>query len=288
MRDVFWMAGIVQADQVRLEERSRATCSVASWQGQLYLAWTGSDGRLNLMVATDGFRFGDKRTLSERSVRTEGSGENSSTIPMGPALAASDDFGLHMTWTGTDRWLNVMRLDRPDMPKVIVDQRSSDAPALAIRGTDLVLAWTGSDRQLNLVASQNGFATPPLLLGERSSHSPAVAAWGSSLLVVWAGSDRQLNLIHDLGGTFCPPRFSGDTTNRNPALCVQGDERVMVWRDPNRWLFARSVSRESWGTVTPIEATSSVGPAICVHRGQLVLAWTATDHHINLAYLRRM
>ena len=76
-----------------LNQTSNAGPALASFGGDLDIAWTGTDGRLNVESSSDGTTFGNQVILNQ-------------TSNAGPALAS---FGgdLDIAWTGTDGRLNV-------------------------------------------------------------------------------------------------------------------------------------------------------------------------------------
>jgi hypothetical protein len=78
--------------KVTLAERSKAGPALAFFEGLLFLAWTGTDGRINFMRSRDlGRNFIDKQAF-ERSRKD-----------CGPALAVHDETGsICIGWTGTD------------------------------------------------------------------------------------------------------------------------------------------------------------------------------------------
>lgn len=169
------MTGFVPVGHVVLEETSGAACAVASWDGWLHLAWTGSDTRLNVMVSADGMSFANKATLRHRSCRTESSGDSTRTVSLAPALTPSE-LGLIIGWTGTDHQLNILQVGAPENRNSVIPQRSAMGPALTARGSELVVGWTGTDRRLNLISAyQRGLpaATPTA----SRPCAPSVTSW---------------------------------------------------------------------------------------------------------------
>lgn len=76
--------------------RSESGPALASYNGRVWVAWTGADRRLNVMSSTDGVLFDNKLTLNERS----------STQPS----IAVHERSLMLAWTGGGGKLNVARL----------------------------------------------------------------------------------------------------------------------------------------------------------------------------------
>ena len=80
-------------DKVTLPESSNEAPALTSFDGRLYIAWTGADPahHLNVASSSDGDTFDNKVTLPD-------------TSDAGPALAGSSSGGgLAIAWTGTDK-----------------------------------------------------------------------------------------------------------------------------------------------------------------------------------------
>jgi len=186
---------------VTLREKSSAAPALTSWQGRLYVAWTGTDTRLNVMSTPDGRSFSDKIRLDEKSYRTEssssmGPGGSSTTdyICLSPALAGSAS-GVNLAWTGSDGHLNVQLARSAGSPAHLrLLETSRVAPSLAALGGGIALAWTGSDRHVNLLVSRGGSFSGAVRLDETSTHSPAVCTHLGRLFLAGTGSDGRLNL----------------------------------------------------------------------------------------------
>jgi hypothetical protein len=206
---------VAPASNVVLGERSNAACAVASYQGQVRLAWTGTDTRLNLLYSSNGQTFGDKRTLPFRSYVTESQddgngGSTRRTVPLAPALARNEA-GDHLAWTSYDQRVNYYTPGHQGGGGL--GERSDDPPALASRGADLLLAWTGTDRRLNLRHRQDGHWGEKWTLDERSSVAPAVCASAGELALAWTGSDRHLNVLVTQGGAWGVPVRLDETSS---------------------------------------------------------------------------
>jgi hypothetical protein len=100
-----------------LPEKSSAACALASWDGQLFIAWTGTDYHLNVAAAAEWGHFDGKQRLPFRSYRQEttsssttGSSNMSSTtthtIALRPALAGSGQH-LYLAWRSSNQALNL-------------------------------------------------------------------------------------------------------------------------------------------------------------------------------------
>lgn len=282
-------------EPVVLRERSSTSCAVASWQGRIHLAWTGTDMHVNTISSPDGRRFDDKQTLRHRSSKTvtretgtTGRGGATTTTesePLAPALAATPD-GFHLAWTGTDRRLNVAGPGLGGADHLVLPERSWLAPALGAWGHDLMLAWTGTDRHLNLLHIQGDTWTDPWRLDETSSRPPTIGSVGREMVMAWTGTDRHLNLLQTDDGAWGQSRRLDETSSKPPAVCAVGDELVLAWTGTDRHLnFVTLRPGEPPGTPVRLPATSSHSPALCTYDDGLALAWTGTNQRLNVARL---
>jgi hypothetical protein len=285
---------VVVQSNMTLDEKSSTSCALAAGAGQVLLAWTGSDYRINILWSADGASFGGKRTLEHRSSRTVQTSSSSvgsdgfshsstSTEPLAPALAVAHR-GRFMAWTGTDGRLNVWGADLPPPAQAVLPERTAHPPALAPWGDELAVAWTGTDRRVNVAWTQGGVFGPPVTLGQTSSRGPALAGLGGELAVAWTGTDARLNVLATRGGAFGSPLVLGETSRQAPALGAVDGELVIAWTGTDRRLNLKLLGP---GAVSPaiVPATTGSAPALCAHDGGLVLAWTGSDRRLNIARL---
>ncbi|GIG88017.1 hypothetical protein [Plantactinospora endophytica] len=196
---------------VTLGDSTDRSPALASHDGRLFLAWRGSgNNQLNLAFSTDAGRtFQGTTTLGDSSEHS-------------PALV-SHGGRLLLAWTGRgNEQLNVARVVligntaggfgiEGVEDKVVLDETSSDAPALASHNGRLFLAWKGSGNDnLNLKFSADNGASfhGTYTFSETSHHAPALASHGGRLFLGWAGrGDEKLNvarvvLIGNTAGAF--------------------------------------------------------------------------------------
>ena len=287
------IGGTMHFSTITLDEKSSTSPTLASSGDRLFLAWTGSDTRLNVMSSTDGRRFIDKTRLDQRSYRIETRSASSTssgfseteTIPLAPSLAASPE-GADLGWTGSDGRLNVLRTRPGRSPAhTVLPETSGVAPALAPVDGDVGLAWTGTDRRLNIAVSRNSVFPAPLSLDEHSFHAPALCSVDGELLLAWTGSDRRLNVLFSRGGTFGDPLVLDQKSQAGPAVAVLGGEIALAWTGTDRHLNLIVSERRSFGDAVRLEAKSYHAPAVCAHGGQLHLVWTGSDRRLNVAPL---
>ena len=108
-------------------------------RSELYLAWTGTDNRLNVGSSSDGVHFG-KITLPESSF----------VAPVIEDLSGT----IYLSWTGTDNHLNLISSSDgiTFSHEVTLPESSFVAPALIEdrHRSKLYLAWTGTDNCLTV------------------------------------------------------------------------------------------------------------------------------------------
>jgi hypothetical protein len=180
--------------------------ALASGLGRLFMAWTGTDERLNVHGSTDLVHWLNKSTLNETSNH-------------GPALSFGNG-RLFMAWTGTDGHLNVISsADGVQWSnKVTLGDTSPTAPGLAFFNNTLFLLWCGTDgnRSLNVMQSVDGTHWGnKVTFGESSDSAPAMAlerldgavpflCWcefQNRMYVAWTGTETHLNVaVLSLGG----------------------------------------------------------------------------------------
>lgn len=180
-------------DKVTLDETSNVAPALRSaalvglpLPGRLFVAWTGTDGRLNLISSTNGRDFGNKVTLSEMS----------NTAP-----ALTDFRGkIYIAWRGTDGRLNVMSSTngRDFGEKVTLGETSDLAPTLEVFNSSLHIAWTGTDGRLNVMYSSDGMNfVEKKTFANTSKAGPALARLSNlrgPVALAWTGPDGQLIL----------------------------------------------------------------------------------------------
>jgi hypothetical protein len=184
------------------------TPAATVFNGRLYLAWTGTDGRLNVICSADGAHFTNKVTLGD-------------TSHTGPTLAAFNG-RLYLGWTGTDGHLNVEssangmgfgnKVTLGDTSYLLVGGRQVDmSPALAAFGGRLYLAFTGDDWRLNVESSANGMSfSNKVTLGVKSwagpaltVEQPAVKGQPTRLVLGWTSANAtnpQINTVTSTDG----------------------------------------------------------------------------------------
>ena len=182
----------------------------------LYLAWTGSDGRVNILADPDS-PLGPPVRLDEARSKQD------------PALA-SHQGGLVLAWTGTDHCVNILvDPDSPhDVPARLVEARSRRGPALCSHQGGLVLAWTGTDHRVNIVADPGPHRTAIRLDEAWSDYKPALCSHHDALVLAWTDGDHHLNILADPLSPHDPPTQLDEVANE-PVLCSHQGSLFFTW-----------------------------------------------------------
>jgi hypothetical protein len=275
--------------------------------GHYYMAWRGTDNRINVESSPDGVNFdpNTKRTLSE-------------TTSAAPALATFFANGgkvpiIALAWTGTDHHLYVeysydgLAFDAVTKSTLGGTTLAGNGPALSPYGVNsgktngLAIAWTGTDNQLNVAyTTVNTFGgdlklrfSPAYPLGQTSPYGPALAedALGG-LEIGWTGMDHQhrLNIGYlqsdaavaegagiSGGAITFGPSYTSDSA---PSLAYVGDTLYYSWTGTDNRIHIGDL-RDSGFTTLPAGYTSPYGPSLAAGsvthnraRDRLWLAWT--------------
>ena len=221
----------------------------------LYIAWTGTNGLLNVAVINlQGSRvsgFSDKVTLSEMSTQS-------------PALASVNG-RLYIGWRG-DGNDNLNVASSGDNGKTFgnkytSNEASKDAPVLCSHNNGLFIAWKGvGNLQLN-VASVNlsgpnvtGFNT--VTLSETSPDRPALVSFDGKLFLAWRGNgslNLSLSSSADNGRTFRSKFVSAESSLLPPALSPFGRVLLFGWTGVQNWQLnvAQAAESQLAGTAQP-------------------------------------
>jgi hypothetical protein len=183
-------------NKVTLSETSPAGPAITGdHNGNIYLAWTGHDDKLNLVISGDrGATWPQKHTFTDSSSH-------------GPAIISHAAGRLYLAWKGSDNEnLNVARVHLeltgdPASPhikgfakKAILPDTSDHAPSLASHDGSLFLSWTGEGgNKLNLagpVGETSGYRKH-VFESESSDDGPALTGHRSQLVLAWRGSGNE-------------------------------------------------------------------------------------------------
>lgn len=182
---------------VPLLQTSNLPVGLTVGNNRVFIAWTGTDGRLNVMSALTGatsFDSSTKVTLGETS---------------GAAPVLLYTTRLYLAWLGGDGRLNVAASSDNGLTfptKQTLDEFAPDAPALASLGinigagpNDLHLFWGGTDARhsLNVKTADNenliGFSYK-LTFTDTSAVRPTAVVYSNRVFIGWRGDDSRLNV----------------------------------------------------------------------------------------------
>lgn len=146
----------------------------------LVVAWTGTDGNINVMQSRDGIEWGTKVVLDEAT-------KNAPTL-------ADYDGRYYVAWTGLNEGdIYTMRSrDGVDWTtKIKLDERSSAAPSLAVYNERLYLGWVGlSEGDIYVMSTTDGVDwRNKIRTGERTPESIKLCG-GHKLAIGFQGQEK--------------------------------------------------------------------------------------------------
>jgi hypothetical protein len=264
--------------------------------GRLYLAWTGTDGHINVVSSSNGRAFADTDRVTLPDTSTAG-----------PAVAA-DESTVYLAWVGADGHLVVGRTIAAGFarmggvvtgtPAAAMAGTSDASVALAVGGGRLVVAWRGGDQRINVMSAATSAAAfddaGKLTLSETTLGPPGLAFVEGKLFLSWTGPDRRLNLAELTGGTLIGKRTLGDASSTGPALV---GVRSIGAAAPDLHLFWTGVGdapalnvrtagdSAAFDFKLTFDDRTTERPSATVHAGGIFVAWRENDpaHHIRVA-----
>lgn len=206
--------------------------------GDLYIAWTGIDKRLNVGELFGVFAMGGPVTLAE-------------TSDFGPALARDRDGKLFLAWTGEDNSLNMIWSTDDGwtwIDKKTFDLKSNDRPALASDPTEdrMFLAWRTeedlhtADVKLIIIDEDIPEGSPgryTFKLGEvrttneLSEDAPSLAVHDHRFYLGWTGTDETLNLSGPMFTPALPAKrvLDPERSENDIDLTAREDTIIVGW-----------------------------------------------------------
>lgn len=265
--------------------------AIAAFNGKLYLAYTGLDGRLNVASSIDGQTFGASTIIPN----------NSSAV--GPGLTAFNG-NLYIAWAATDgrRTINIMRsADGVSWvnKQLFGSEASRGNPAIAGSSSQLLIAWNGTDnaRTLNIgciVCLNAPYGTKVTFQGATSDYGVGLAAINENFFLAYR--DRYASAGIRVAGSpaYDPLTFgsvsSVGTAIRGPGITGSGGFAYVGWVGSANFLNVATFQLS--GTTTTLVSQSLVGseisdtnPALASLNGHLYYVWLGTDRRINITQL---
>lgn len=238
-----------------------------------YLAWTATNGKLNVQPVPTG----QPVTLDQSSNQ-------------GPALAFYKN-RLYLAWTGTDGKLNVISSANGTKweDQATLGQSSNNSPALIASSNLLSLVWTGTNGQINLIFSSNGKDWDNQVTLSQSSGLAPASALGpfQDQAVAWTDGDGVLNAVCGMGiaGRAQGAVLDG-TSKTGPALTFYNGLLFVAFTDrTNGNLTVISTPDGVTGRDHVIldQQTTNNAPALTGSTTALFLAWTGTDNQLRMS-----
>jgi hypothetical protein len=287
-------------------QRSVMTPSIVEFGGQLYLAWTGMDSKLNVSCSTDGgATFGTPFTTQKALVGYDVGG---------PSLASLNG-NLYIAWTGTGKGLNIAQLVISGSTvtgftgQVPYAQSSANGPSLASFNGNLYIAWTGEhDGNLYVAYAPNGGMEfgGPLTPTQKSRFSPSLTVNGTNLMIAWGGESSNDVYVAQVSPSDGPPvnlvnvvplsKFlAGLAINvQCPSLASVTNVLYLAWADANTGQLTMFSSVDngqtfanpylSWQWTQAGDNVSGIaGPSLCASGQNLYFAWSGAGNSLNVA-----
>lgn len=287
-------------------QSSVMTPSIVEFGGQLYLAWTGMDSKLNVSCSSDGgATFGPPFTTQKALVGYEVGG---------PSLASLNG-NLYIAWTGTDKGLNIAQLVISGSTvtgftgQVPYAQSSANGPSLASFNGNLYIAWTGEhDGNLYVAYAPNGGMEfgGPLTPTQKSRFSPSLTVNGTNLMIAWGGESSNDVYVAQVSPSDGPPvnlvnvvplpKFlAGLAINvQCPSLASVTNVLYLAWADANTGQLTMFSSVDngqtfanpylSWQWTQAGDNVSGIaGPSLCASGQNLYFAWSGAGSSLNVA-----
>ena len=301
-------------EKLTLKETSSCAVALTFYHNNLYMAWVGSDMRLNLMRSSDGGRSFDllSKFTSQEQSRAK------------PSLAVYHD-KLYIAWTGLmDGLINLMHSTDggstfDSSTKSVSDEKTFtllgaavtrlvehshlriDGPSLAVYQDRLYVAWAEPKHHLCLMYSTDAGKTfdpatrftsqevsyhLDMQSGDSPHPGPVLAVYQDQLHIAWSGTNLRPNVMSstDAGVSLdSATKWNLKEVSREPlVLASYKGHPLLVWCGVGFWnninMLFSSTQELSAGSpqqkLTSKEKTSRA-PAIAVNGDQFVVAWTS-------------
>jgi hypothetical protein len=210
---------------------------LTSWDGRLFIAWTGSDAIIRAARSVNGY---DNWTPCDLPVVLS---------KFAPAIGPSRQGSfLSIAWTEPeDGSIKTMFSisGHAFFPHATLAERSLTGPSIAQSGDNATgILWVSTDQRINYVSLQaDGTLFAKQTLEERTDATPQIIVvlgpthrnYG---LYCWRGTEGegQLNVGHYRAGALPPQDFSksliGEQSVGGPSLVRKDDQVYVFWTDP--------------------------------------------------------
>ncbi|HEX7772438.1 MAG TPA: hypothetical protein VF435_08440 [Pyrinomonadaceae bacterium] len=238
-----------------LNQPSNHAPAVAFFKGLVYLAWTGTDGRLNV-ISYDGTNWANQITLGQHSNN-------------GPALIASNNL-LSLVWTGTNGNLNLIFSSdgKQWQNQVTLSQTSGVAPASALGAfQDQAIAWIDGNGAPNAVCGMGiAGAAQGVTFSGTSKQGPGLAFYQSLLYIAWTdGTSGKINVSSSADGiSGANPVVLNQISTNAPALASSSSGMTLAATGTDNQLSVSTFNGSTWEDPITLKYTSNFAPAIAM------------------------
>jgi len=303
--------------KVVLNFTTTGTPAVAVYNGNVYMAFTGTNAQVYVAESTNGVNFGS--AISNANAIASG---------VGPGLAAFNG-ALWLAWTGGYNYINLKSSANGlnFYNKIVLNQKAFNGPKLGVDGGDLWLQYAGLDSWHSITTSYSpdgsSFSTPVVSdisaidnsdgsLPNNSVAAPTYsnAPYGSNTSVLWSaatesGEPNGLCPYHFFtmisfgqgsgpGGDTSvtepgepPPNcagFFGIVTNNGVGITSLGSTVWLAYIPAGSDVIQMNVYTN--GSLSDSYSTGHLAianPTLLTYNGHVYLYWVGTDsaHHIN-------
>ena len=201
--------------------------------------------------------------------------------PSRPTIIAPQPIGQRAALSAGD----IAAVNKIYPRKTILGDTSTNGPALANRGGEVLLGWTGTGNlRLNFMKSNNGQTfTNKVTLGDTSPVAPVLAVFNNRYVVAWIGvGNNRLNVMQSSNGmSWSNKRTLNETSLSTPALGVFNNRLYIAWRGVgnNQLNVMRSSDGITWTNKVTLNDTTTSGPALAALGGRLLLSWRGVGNN---------
>jgi hypothetical protein len=203
----------------RTQETSEFCPSILFHNGLYFIAWTGTDKRLNLLTREiTNSQTVDKFTFPEKSKSS-------------PCLAANQD-RLYLAWTGEDDHLNVAQVSGKNLIEhVKLTETSELGPSITFLNGKIFVSWKGSNGRIE-VGHFNGSSSLKdkfISVLDTTVATPTIAGHDGLLYVAWNDTKHAINLGVIQDKIMVKKSILEETTFEMPLIVSENNQLKLAW-----------------------------------------------------------